>query len=163
MRALIMTLPKSGARMLTSLIDSHPDISCCFNDSIVDVGVFHFHNLQWEWLVDSRITKVLLERDIFTGAVSEMVSPHGERANGQYVLSTQSVNLVRQRRQLHTELLRTYADFVLSYEAITGGREVFEWQSDKLCDLLEISRHTMVCSMRMLRKMIPGNLEELRG
>lgn len=150
--------------MLTSLIDSHPDISCRFGDSDADVGVFHFHNVKWKWLDDPNIKKVLLERGIVEGSISEMVSPHGQRADGRYHLTPESVQRVAQRRRLYTELLRPYADLVLNYETITnGGEEVYEWQSDELCDLLGVSRRMLTCSMRKLLYVRPKNVEELRA
>jgi hypothetical protein len=150
--------------MLISLLNSHPDISCCFNSTDADVGVFHFHNLEWCWVNDPTIKKILLERDIFNGAVSQMVSPHGHRANGLYTIDQRSLNIAMKRRRLYTELLRPHAGFVLKYEAIAEkGKEVFDWQSDELCDFLEIARCEMFSSMRKMRKMLPRNLEELHA
>lgn len=162
MRAVIVSLPKSGTRMIQSLLDSHPEISCKFGNSGADVPVVHFHNLRWKWLTDPNVKVILLERSYIEGAISEMVDPYGERASGRYDLSQKAVQVVARRRQLYTELLRPHADLVLQYETITESRDVREWRCDGLCDLLGISRRILICSMRRLPRVRPKNVEELR-
>ena len=161
MRAIVITLPKSGTRMMTSLLNSHPEIDCRFNSDDGEVGVFHFHNVRWEWL---QLPMVLIERDYFDGAVSEMVSPHGERANNQYELSVRSVQTAINRRKLYTELLRRHADLVLKYEDLTNnGEEITELDCPELCDVLGVESRIFTTDFRKMEKMIPKNIGEIRA
>jgi len=152
--------------MLTSLLDSHPDISCAFDSAkgvaeAADVGVFHFHNFQWKW---RKKPLIFVRRDIFWGVISELVSPHGERANEEYEFSQDTVQLRYNRRQLYTNLMAHNADLVLEYEDITdNGQEITEWSNPDLCTLLGIEDRVFTTQQKKLKKMQPKNLEALRG
>lgn len=146
---------------MTSLLDSHPEISCRFNADDCDVGIFHFHNVHYEWL---GLPMILIERDYFDGAVSEMVTPHGQRANYQYELTEQSVQIALNRRKLYTELLRPFADLVLSYEYLTNnGDEITELDCPELCDVLSIEHRVLTTDLQKMKKMVPKNIGELRA
>lgn len=144
--------------MLASFLNSHPDISCAFN-SDADISIFHFHNVQWDWL---KLPTILIERDYFDGAVSEMVSP--QRANHKYELSVYSVQVAINRRKLYTELIRPHADLVLRYEDLTnGGEEITQLDCPELCDVLGVERRLLTTDFQKLKKMIPKNIGEIRA
>jgi hypothetical protein len=162
MKAFVVTLPKSGTRLLTSLLNSHPDLTCRFGDEAADVGVFHFHNVRWTWA--HSIPMILLTRDYFEGAISELVSPQGGRVDEQFRLTPASVDRVHQRRELYTELLRPHASYVMSYEDLTdNGQEILTRELPEICEMLGVRTALLTSAVSRLPRAVPANIEELRG
>lgn len=152
---LLLSLPRSGTHLVRSLIDSHPETSCAFGAS-ADVGVFHYPGIKWDWLTNKKV--ILLTRDYFNGAISDLST---NRASGIYTLPVESVRMAVEKRRRYTELLKPYADLVVSYEEMTGGAEIGSWDCDELCDLLGVGRCTFRTKVKKREAQIPSNLEEL--
>ncbi len=143
-----MSLPRSGTQLITSLVDSHPDITCRHDMRICDVGHAHFDQLRWEYL-QSDMIKILITRDYEKGAISEIWQPY---RNYEYdptdVYMKRRIAFVAGQRELKTKLMMEHTDFTIDYDNLTEGKEILEWDCPELCLLFGIKNQTFTTNFK---------------
>ena len=147
-----MSLPRSGTQLVTSLVDSHPDITCRHDMRMCDVGHAHFDQLRWDY-IQSDMIKVLITRDYRKGALSEICQTAWLECGDRVVDLTdrylkRRVAFIAGQRELKTELMRPYADYIIDYDNLTKGQEILEWSCPELCILFGIKKHTFTTNFK---------------
>lgn len=183
---LLLSLPRSGSRMLCDLLNSHPDIACEHElygdpdkrsdyrgalDNLSDkygkpvaVGHAQYGQLHSSMLIDKIKRLLLVREDKLRGAISAMLMGV-PRANGLFRLESWQVRQLQDERALHTAIMRPHADEVVTYEELTGGEaivELAETQARRLCAFFGVTYHPLTTTVRKNYPKLPENLEELR-
>lgn len=113
-----------------------------------DVGHMHFDQLSWDH-IQSDMIKVLITRDYKKGALSEEWQGHREDLyDPSAVYTKRRIAFITQQRELKTELMKPYADYIIDYDDLTKGQEILEWSCPKLCFLFGIKKYTFTTNFR---------------
>jgi hypothetical protein len=171
---LLMSLPRSGSKMLCSMLGSHPQIACphepFFNQERRDnyrayleslqgevvIGHVHFHHLSPAMFADA-MPKILLERDYADGAISQILNG-SRRPDRQFEIKREYVQIAAEERQRRTEIMRPHADLVLTYEQLTTTDA-----SKLICEFLGVDVMPLLPRTRKTPPSRPANYEALRG
>ena len=177
---LLFSLPRSGSRMLCSMLDSHPQVNC-WHEYLVEgqidedmaklsengkVAVGH---CQWNLarkLYGKYPTILLYREDETRGAIGQMMLSI-PRAHGEYMLKPDTVKRVARERREHIEEMKQHADLLISYEEITDNKPTRiapQAVSDKLCDFIGVSRWMLYTdSAKKEPPKLPKNLKDCYG
>jgi len=93
--------------------------------------------------------KVLITRDYEKGALSEIWQTHRDQVydpTDRYI--KRRIIFIAGQRELKTELMRPYADYIIDYDILTKDKEISEWSCPELCLLFGIKKHTFTTDFK---------------
>lgn len=125
--------------MLVSALNSHPNISCQHQDNDVKVSDGKVKGNAVKFLVKNEPGKIIyLKRNINDRVKSLEKMGRPSFTSKQY-----------RHMQRHTIFLKGRKHIELSYEELTGNRNISqipEKYANQICDYLEVKRHPLITS-----------------
>lgn len=185
---LLISLPRSGTKLLASALGSHADIACehagkyQLSDSNVEAYrlrakynkpkvVLHaqaYHLISHPFLLDLPVPKLMIARDDeVRGAISECTQSFGRREGGKdnkFTLRPEMVERVYQERMRFKAILTDAADLIVSYEDIVrdmNQQQLGDHHSELLCNFMEVEKQALFVSTEADPPCRPTNMEDI--
>ena len=145
---VILALPRTGTTLLVEALSAHPEIPNVIHEFRGGLWRFIKHpyvlsNYRKWWMRLPFITKIHYYREDAIAGAKSMLLMHYQFPPGAATLPIDEVLKLAKKRKQWDERFRKIADYTITYEGLTNGKEIDlfpEKLSRWLCDILKVGQ-----------------------